>query len=91
MAKRSPQSEDPALLLKKFHKLLQNFDQFLNEEDDVRKRVQKFVPLSSHLRHVGLSIAVQWQSCTRSNFALSSTISQASGRGRRTCSCWWDF
>ena len=56
MAKRSPQSEDPALLLKKFHKLLQNFDQFLNEEDDVRKRVQKFVPLSSHLRHVGLSL-----------------------------------
>lgn len=56
MSKRSPRSEDPALLLEEFQKLIKNFDQFIGKETDVRMRVQEFVPLSSHLRHVGLSL-----------------------------------
>lgn len=56
MAKRSPQSEDPAQLLKEFRKLIENFDDFLGNEQDVRKRVQRFVPLSGHLNHIGLSL-----------------------------------
>lgn len=56
MAKRSPQSEDPKVLLNEFRSLLKDFDKFLVAETDVRKRVQKFVPLSGHLRHVGLSL-----------------------------------
>ena len=56
MSKRSPQSEDPALLLREFQKLIENFSLFIREESDVRMRVQRFIPLSDHFRHIGLSL-----------------------------------
>ena len=56
MAKRSPLSSDPQLLLAELRLLLDNFDRFLSDEEDVRARVRQFIPLSGHLRHVGLDL-----------------------------------
>ena len=56
MSKRSPRSDDPALLLKEFKGLIENFDCVVESETDVRKRVQSFVPLIGHFRQIGLSL-----------------------------------
>jgi uncharacterized protein YdcH (DUF465 family) len=56
MARKSRPNKTTDELLVDFHQLLANFTELLERQEDVRKRVQAFVPVAHTLRDVGVSL-----------------------------------
>lgn len=56
MAKRLQPNNLPKSLLVEFRELLDEFDQYLTRDEDVRSRVLTFIPASQRLRQVGKAL-----------------------------------